>query len=208
MTNTLILDTSTERGVVALAAGSKLLLLKELPMGLKSSHSLMTILQEVFQKYPMDLQAIAVTVGPGSFTGIRVAAAAAKGLALARSLPLVALSSLAGFISPHEGKFASVIDARVGGAYVLIQERVGDEIRELGLPELCPKEALPEKLRECLSVVGPSFQKLPTEGAIEIYPDAAHLAKIAARRYVNGDFFPEGKLELTYLNNPAFRVAG
>ena len=208
MSNILILDTSTERGVVALAQGSEQLFFEELPAGLKSSHFLMTTLQNVFQKYPVDLQAIGVTVGPGSFTGIRVAVAVAKGLALAQSLPLIALSSLAGFISPHEGRFASVIDARIGGAYVLIQERVGDEIRELGLPELCQKEALSEKLRGCHSVVGPSFQKLPIKGAIETHPNAAHLAKIAAYRYANGDFFSEGELELAYLNHPSFRVDG
>src|SRR5262249_28623610 len=48
-----------------------------------------------------DLDRIAVTVGPGSFTGVRVGIAAARGIALASGKPAVGLSTLAAFTAPH-----------------------------------------------------------------------------------------------------------
>src|SRR5262249_9250239 len=47
------------------------------------------------------LDRIAVTVGPGSFTGLRVGVAAARGIALAASKPAVGLSTLSAFAAPH-----------------------------------------------------------------------------------------------------------
>src|ERR1700722_8624080 len=108
---TLIIDTSTERGVVALAKGKDLVYTKELPFGLLNSRYLMTSIQTGFETLsltPASLKAVAASVGPGSFTGIRVGAGVAKGIALGRNLPLIGFSSLSGFVSPHEGAFASV----------------------------------------------------------------------------------------------------
>src|ERR1700732_4807021 len=64
-----------------------------------------------------ELDRIAVTVGPGSFTGLRVGIAAARGIALAAAKPAVGLSTLAGFAAPHIAAddttpVAAVVDAR------------------------------------------------------------------------------------------------
>lgn len=66
---------------------------------------------------------IAVTVGPGSFTGIRVGISAARGLALVRRLPLVGVSTLAAFAAPFmagQGNdvIAASVDARHGQVYI------------------------------------------------------------------------------------------
>ncbi|MGA8169736.1 MAG: tRNA (adenosine(37)-N6)-threonylcarbamoyltransferase complex dimerization subunit type 1 TsaB, partial [Methylocystis sp.] len=66
---------------------------------------------------------VAVTVGPGSFTGIRIGLAAAQGIAIARKIELVGVSTLSALAAPHivepfEGVVASVIDARNGQVYI------------------------------------------------------------------------------------------
>src|SRR5947209_12510225 len=64
-----------------------------------------------------DLDRVAVTVGPGSFTGLRVGISAARGLALARPQPAIGLSTLSAFAAPHvaarsDRTIIAAIDAR------------------------------------------------------------------------------------------------
>lgn len=70
-----------------------------------------------------DIDRFAVTVGPGSFTGLRVGIAAARGFALAAERPLVGLSTLAALAAPHIAEDDTVstlvaIDARHDHAYM------------------------------------------------------------------------------------------
>ena len=69
-----------------------------------------------------DIDRIAVTVGPGSFTGLRVGVAAARGLALAAGKPAVGVTTLAAFAAPHAGKdervTLSAVDARNDQVYI------------------------------------------------------------------------------------------
>jgi tRNA threonylcarbamoyladenosine biosynthesis protein TsaB len=74
-----------------------------------------------------DLDRIAVTTGPGSFTGIRVGIAAARGLALALDIPAIGIGSLAALAEPavrsmKEGMVAVVLDAKHGQVYALVRD--------------------------------------------------------------------------------------
>src|SRR5262245_45908159 len=68
------------------------------------AEALMPLIERVMTQALMpfaELDRIAVTVGPGSFTGLRVGVAAARGIALAASKPAVGLSTLSAFAAPH-----------------------------------------------------------------------------------------------------------
>src|SRR6056300_1884386 len=92
------LETSTKQCSVALAFEGKLL--KSRVLNLNSfSHSekLHLFINEVLQEAgltPKDLGAIAISKGPGSYTGLRIGVAAAKGMCYALDIPLIALDTL------------------------------------------------------------------------------------------------------------------
>jgi tRNA threonylcarbamoyladenosine biosynthesis protein TsaB len=73
---------------------------------------------------PATLGALAVTIGPGTFTGLRVGLAAARGLALARALPLVGVTTLEAVAAPvaaRDGEtIAAAFDARRGEIYLQV----------------------------------------------------------------------------------------
>ena len=74
------------------------------------------------------LQAVAVGVGPGAFTGVRLGVSLAQGMALALGIPLVPVSTLAAIAQAqdHDGPIAVVMDARMGECYAgFYQKRDG-----------------------------------------------------------------------------------
>jgi len=87
-----------------------------------------------------EIDRIAVTTGPGSFTGLRVGIAAARGLALAADKPAVGLSTLAAFAAPFIAAddtlpVVAVIDARHGQVYLQV---FGPGGRTIVAPRLVP----------------------------------------------------------------------
>ncbi len=83
-----------------------------------------------------DLAAVAVSDGPGSYTGLRIGAAAAKGLCFALDIPLVAVSTLralaaqvaAGTARPEKYLFGPMLDARRQEVYAAIYTHEGQEV--------------------------------------------------------------------------------
>ena len=77
---------------------------------------------------------IAVTIGPGSFTGIRIDIAAARALGMVRKIPVIGVPSLAAFAAPFIGKgeasVAAMIDARHGRVYTHVFSPVGKTLVE------------------------------------------------------------------------------
>jgi len=69
------------------------------------------------------LDRVAVTVGPGSYTGLRVGIAAARGIGIAADIPVVGVATLSSFIAPlmageRRGLFTAAIDAKHGQIYI------------------------------------------------------------------------------------------
>lgn len=120
----LAIDTSTQVSSVAVA--SKERLSAELTMQAKLTHSetLMPHIEQVLKMASVakdKLEGIAVSIGPGSFTGLRIGLAAAKAMAYALDLPLVGVSTLKAlaYHYPVCGvRLVCLLDAQKGNAYV------------------------------------------------------------------------------------------
>ena len=123
----LALDTAGEDCAVALAKagnGMSLLARRSETIGRGHAERLMPMIGEALAEAGLtyaDLGRIAVTTGPGSFTGTRIGVAAARGLALALGIPAVGVSVLDALIDAARGKESGLIvaalDARRGEIY-------------------------------------------------------------------------------------------
>jgi tRNA threonylcarbamoyladenosine biosynthesis protein TsaB len=113
-----LLDTETDR----------ILASQSLPMTRGHAETLMPLLERLMKDAGLtfaDINRVAVTSGPGSFTGLRVGIAAARGIALSAEKPAIGVSTLAAFAAPHmaaDGRFPIVaaIDARHAQVYLQV----------------------------------------------------------------------------------------
>jgi tRNA threonylcarbamoyl adenosine modification protein YeaZ len=122
-----------------------------------------------------DLAALAVCTGPGNFTGLRIAVAAARGLAFGLGLPAVGVGRLEALAAGTPGHALVALDLRRGA--VAVQE-FRDGVA-LGPPRLAPPEAL--------AALAPGARRLgaaaaPGTAEARETPDPATLARIAAGR--------------------------
>ena len=97
------IETSTQMGSVALIDGTKLSAEYRLSLPLRHGEKLLPLIDALLKDTRMalsDLAAIAVSIGPGSYTGLRVGLATAKGLAMGTGLPLLPVSTLEALATP------------------------------------------------------------------------------------------------------------
>jgi len=120
---TLLIDTCLGACQVALASAGRSLSLRSEPMMRGHQERLAPMTAEAMAEAGLDfadIDRIAVTIGPGSFTGLRVGLAFAKGLRLATGAALVGIGTLEGLAAsaPAAGRVAAVIDARRSQVYL------------------------------------------------------------------------------------------
>ncbi len=134
------IDTSTEICSVAIARDGKLLALKENDEGLNHSVLLGVYVDELLKENGIrakELDAVAVSMGPGSYTGLRIGVSLAKGICFGTGKPLIAISTLKALAisvarNVDEGAlFCPMIDARRMEVYSAIFNRNGEMIRDV-----------------------------------------------------------------------------
>ena len=146
MVKILQIETSTEVCSVALSENGKTVLKKESMEGLNHSELLTVFIEELFTEKnikPDFLNAVAVSKGPGSYTGLRIGVSVAKGLCYALNIPLVSINSLrvlgtyaalnhSGFSSVKNMEnvlFCPMIDARRMEVYTSLYNPEGEQIK-------------------------------------------------------------------------------
>ena len=142
----LALDTSTEYCSVALWQDGVVVERCEL-VGQKHSESLMVMLDALLHETEVkltQLDGIAFGMGPGSFTGIRIACGVTQGLALGANLPVVGVCTLEALAEASgKSRVIAALDARMGEIYHAVYERQQDGWTTVSEPCLCKPENAP-----------------------------------------------------------------
>jgi len=141
---------------------------ESLPMQRGHAEALMPLIARVLDRAQLDFSAIdrlAVTTGPGSFTGLRVGIAAARGIALAAGKPAIGLTTLAAFAAPFIAADDTLpvvvaIDARHDHVYLQV---FGPGGRTLVAPRVAPlREALRVSSTGAPRITGTAAARLAT----------------------------------------------
>jgi tRNA threonylcarbamoyladenosine biosynthesis protein TsaB len=163
---------------------------------------------------PAQIDAFAVTRGPGSFTGLRIGISTIKGLSLSTGKPIIGISSLEVLAHQAGGNVArvcSMIDARRNEIYWCIYRREGGRLTPLTEEQVGPIDNMVRQIDDACVFVGnavPQYaRQLPqlVRAAVQWAPDAdntirpAVLADLAWRRFMKGDVDAVGAFAPVYL---------
>ena len=209
----LLIETCTERGVIAFLKGIEPIYVKELPYGYQNSQHLLPEIQKAFQAaglQPKQLEFISVGIGPGSYTGIRVGVVVAKALAYALKIPLVGVCSLEGFLPSHveEICYAAVIDAKIGGLYWQMARLVEGNVQLISSPQVCQLNEAQALLSQASLLISPNIKVIkekmekhssPLWHWEEKSPDPIQLTRSALKKIENGKASLNSQLDLLYL---------
>lgn len=166
------------------------------------------------------VEAVAVSIGPGSFTGLRIGLAFAKGLALAGRIPLVAVSTLEALATvapvPPGTRICAALDARRGECWAAFFRRTASGLERLGPDAAIAADVLVRQLEPATVVVGdaPGAHPALFGGRAELlpfdrfHPHGAAVARLGRQRLVRGERDDVGCLEPVYVRPPDAQVSG
>ena len=216
-----MIETATEVCSVALAKDGQLISLREISDGNSHSANVAVFLDEVLKeagKIPKDLDAVAVSKGPGSYTGLRIGVSSAKGLSYGLSIPLISINTLKSMCkgvlekhkaTDHSAFFCPMIDARrmevysafYDGKLQMIRDVQADIVDENSYEEYLaqhPVYFFGNAALKCKEVLS----KHPNAFFIEdIQLSAANMAELAEEKYKQAAFENAARFEPFYLKD-------
>ena len=212
----LALDTSTKNCSVALFNGNNIIALKEKNSdGYAHAEKLTLFIEEVIKSANLtlkEIQAIAISKGPGSYTGLRIGTSTAKGLCYALDIPLISISTLKAMAFTMAKNhvidiYCPMIDAKRMEVFSAVYDVENNEIREIQA-DVVDEQTYANFLNnevlffgdgalKCKEIINHKNAKF-LEG---VYPSAKDLGKLAHAKFMNKDFEDVAYFEPFYLKD-------
>ena len=208
------IETATKNCSVSLSKNGKTLFCKEqADQGYSHAEKLHVFIDEVIKECQVDIKeinAVAVSKGPGSYTGLRIGVSAAKGLCYALNLPLIAIDTLeilASKVNQNDGLIVPMLDARRMEVYSAVFNRDKKIVSETKAEILDENSYahVNEKIyflgdcqEKCKTVLTKSnFQFLPEI----IFPSANEMSELSFQKFIAKEFEDVAYFEPFYLKD-------
>lgn len=214
MTYILNIETATKNCSVSLAKNGETILCKEIAeQGYSHAEKLHVFIEEILKEANInfsEIKAVAVSKGPGSYTGLRIGVSAAKGLCYALQIPLISIDTmqvLAKKAVVDDGLIVPMIDARRMEVYSAVFDKNHNKINEVEAEVLTENSYqdfdqtvyfVGDCQEKCQTVlVKDNFKFLPEI----IFPSANEMSQLSFEKFQNNDFEDVAYFEPFYLKD-------
>ena len=214
MTYILQIETATTNCSVALSKNGKTIAVKEVNDGYSHAENIHVFIKNILAENKLEyanLSAIAVSKGPGSFTGLRIGVSSAKGLCFALDIPLISIDTLqvlAKQTQITEGVIISMIDARRMEAYTAVYNKDYQLLKAVSATVFDTHYFEDYLEKGKVAFLGNAVDKLQTvlqhENAIfleEVLPSANEMSALSFDKFQESDFEDVAYFEPYYLKD-------
>ena len=208
------IETATKNCSVALAKEGKTIACKEIAeQNFSHAEKLHVFIEELLAENQLqfsDLSAIAVSQGPGSYTGLRIGVSSAKGFCYALNIPMIAIDTLqllAKQIHIEEGIIIPMIDARRMEVFTAFYDKNHNQIRNTQAEII--DETSYKEITEKIHLVGDGTEKfkntlIDTKFVFHsdvVFPSANEMSQLSFDKYQKSDFVDVAYFEPYYLKD-------
>ncbi len=221
MAKILNIETSTDVCSAALAGDGKVLEKRELFEPNSHSKHTTLLIQDIFNKKGMppikSLDAVAVSAGPGSYTGLRIGTSVAKGICFALDIPLIAIDTLkvmtqavlaSGTSYPEDTFFSPMIDARRMEVYTALHDHSLNVIEDTNAKIIDDSSFADVLEKNKVLFFGNGAAKckdtIKNENAVfidDIFPLASNMSPLAEKAFNENNFVDVAYFEPFYLKS-------
>ncbi len=214
MSYILQIETATTNCSVALSKNGKTIAVKQVNNGYSHAENIHVFIKNILSENNLkytNLSAIAVSKGPGSFTGLRIGVSAAKGLCFALDIPLIAIDTLqilARQTKITEGVIIAMIDARRMEAYTAVYDCSYKQVKQVSATIFDNTYFEDFLIKNKVYFIGNAVKKLQTvlthKNAVfldEVLPSAKDMSELSNLKYKKNDIEDVAYFEPYYLKN-------